>query len=159
MVLFQNDWVEVTKQYLKDIKFKDILKEEGDEKMEELVEKWNLILQELNNPEKFENAEAMYKKITKDLKGFLPKELFKQWKKKVHNIAMKIKESVQTQMKDVNVDTLKKQAKAWVQPIFMQHKENIEEEKQMVQGINCYLKKIKFVYRPGARLMLTSKIK
>ena len=138
LVLFQNDWVEVTKQYLKDIKFKDILKEEGDEKMEELVEKWNLILQELNNPEKFENAEAMYKKITKDLKGFLPKELFKQWKKKVHNIAMKIKESVQTQMKDVNVDTLKKQAKAWVQPIFMQHKENIEEEKQMVQGINCY---------------------
>ena len=106
--------------------------------MEELVEKWNLILQELNNPEKFENAEAMYKKITKDLKGFLPKELFKQWKKKVHNIAMKIKESVQAQMKDVDVDTLKKQAKAWVQPIFMQHKENIEEEKQMVQGINCY---------------------
>jgi len=128
-----NDWVEVTKDYLQNITFKDILQEEGDEKMEELVEKWNLILQELNNPEKFETAEAMYKKINGDLKSLLPKKLFRQWKKKVHNIAMKIKQSVQAEMKGMSVETLKKQAKKWVEPIFMQHKENIEEEKQMVK--------------------------
>jgi len=134
-----NDWVVVTKKYLEGIQFKEILKE-GDEKMEVLVEKWNNILKELNNPDQFKSAKEMYEKITKDLKELLPKKLFKKWKKKVHNIAEKVRESVKTQLKgvktqlkDVDVDTLKKHVKSWVEPTFMQHKENIEEEKQMVK--------------------------
>jgi len=36
-------------------------------------------------------------------------------------------------MKEIYVETLKKHIKAWVEPTFMKHKENLEEEKQMVQ--------------------------
>ena len=102
--------------------------------MEELVERWNNILAELNNPEKFESTTKMYKKINKDLKEMLPKDMFKKWKSRCHKIAKKMKESVSTQMKEINVETLKKHIKAWVEPTFMKHKENLEEEKQMVQG-------------------------
>ena len=65
----------------------------------------------------------------------LPTDLFKKWKSKVHKIAKKIEESVSTHLKEINVETLKKHIKAWVEPTFMKHKENLEEEKQMVQGI------------------------
>ena len=103
--------------------------------MEELVERWNNVLSELNNPEKFNSSTKFYKKITKDLKEMLPTDLFKKWKSKVHKIAKKIEESVSTHLKEINVETLKKHIKAWVEPTFMKHKENLEEEKQMVQGI------------------------
>ena len=97
---------------MEEIEFKDILKI-GDEKMEDLVEGWNNVLAELNKPEKFEST---------------------------HDVAKKIKETVSTQIKRVNVETLKKHIKAWVEPTFMQHKENLEEEKKMVQGTGCFQK-------------------
>ena len=105
--------------------------------MEELVERWNNVLSELNNPEKFNSSTELYKKIKKDLKEMLPKDLFKKWKSRVHKIAKKMKESVSTHLKEINVETLKKHIKAWVEPTFMKHKENLEEEKQMVQGTLC----------------------
>ena len=108
--------------------------------MEDLVEGWNNVLAELNNPEKFESSTELYKKVAKDLKEMLPKELFKEWKLRVHGVAKKMKETVSTQIKEVNVETLKKHIKAWVEPTFMQHKENLEEEKKMVQGTGCFQK-------------------
>jgi len=115
------------------IKLKDLMR--NNSKMDELVEKWNEIFKELNNPDKFETTKDMYKKIKKDLKDLLPKKLYGDWKKKIHNVATKVKEAVSKKLKDVNIKTLREKAQDWMQPSFMKNKENIEEEKKMVQGL------------------------
>lgn len=132
-----NDWVKVTKDFLDEITFTDILKEMGDEHMEELVAKWNKVKQELNiidyESRSTKEMREMYKKIRKDLKSLLPAERFQQWKAKIHDVAKKMKDAVKKQLKTADIDILKKSVKQWMQPSFMENKENIGEEKQMVK--------------------------
>ena len=122
------------------MQLKDLVK--NNSKMDEVVEKWNEIIKELNNPDNFENTKEMYKKTKKDLKDFLPKKLYKDWRKKIHNVATKVEEAVSKKLKDINVKTLRESVKDWMQPSFMENKENIEEEKKMVQGLYKYIKSL-----------------
>lgn len=143
------DWVKETKKYLTKLKFKDILEATSNVKMEDLVDKWNNVLKELNNQDQFKSTKVMYQKINKDIKDLLPEKLYKKWKKQTHSIAKKLNnaaKNVKKAAKNINLDAikyLKDNVKNWKQPSFMD-KEDIEEEKQMIRdAVDAVNKKLK----------------
>jgi hypothetical protein len=140
-----NDWVSVTKDFLHNIQFKEVLKEKADEKMEDLVDQWNGILRKLSTINEEESGKEMYKSIKKDLQKLLSPKLFKQWKAKIHSIAKSLKDAMSKKIKDFDVGKLKKNIKKWMQPAFMQNEDELEEQKKMVkdavEAVNENLKK------------------
>jgi len=132
-----NDWVQITKDFLDEITFADILKENSDKHMNKLVSKWNKVKQGLNeiDDESKSTKEMlkMYKQIKKDLQALLPNGRYKQWKERIHNVAKKMKDAVKKHLKNIDIDILKTSVQKWMQPSFMENKENVEEEKQMVK--------------------------
>lgn len=140
---FKHDWVSITKRFLQKIEFKEILKEHGDEKMEELVETWNGVFSKLNGINKESDVHQIEKSVKEDLKKLLTAKVFKKWGKKVSNGKKKLKK-IMKKKEYLDVSTLKKSVKAWVQPSFMVNKENIKEEKQMVKdAVKSVNKKLK----------------
>lgn len=96
--------------------------------MEELVERWNLLLRDLNSEEKFKNPTDMYLKIRQDMKNILPLDLYKKWKAEVHSIAEKIQKVVK------DMTNLKSHINNWDMPSFMKT-ENLDQEKKILKGI------------------------
>lgn len=117
-----------TKNFLHNIKFKDVLEQKSNLTMDQIVERWNGLLKELNNEEKFADPNEMYTKIKKDIKNILPSKIYKKWKKEIHSLSKKLKKIV----KDFDIEDLKAHVSNWKQPTFMT--EDVEKEKEMIKG-------------------------